>query len=67
MASLMAARFLNLKKSLMYNKFDIERYAYRACLAHKLFSEFGSENDLMSGPELIEFFTKIDEFKKGKR
>jgi hypothetical protein len=65
-ASLMIARYLKLKQSLMYRIFDIERYAYRACLAEKFFSIDGSENDLMSGSELIELFTKIDEF-KGRR
>ena len=67
MASLMTARYLKLSKSLMYNIFDIERYAYRACLADKLFNEFGSENDMISGSELIELFTKVDEFIKRRR
>jgi len=66
MVSLMIARYLNLKKSFMYKIFDTERYAYRACLANKLFSELRSENDLMSGSELIELFTRVDEFNKGK-
>ena len=72
MISLMVARYLKLievepRNSLMYNIFGSERYAYRACLADKLFSEFGSENDLMSGGELIELFAKIDEFYKGRK
>ena len=66
MASLMMARYLNLKKSLMYNIFGTERYAYRACLADNLFSGYGSENDLMSGAELIELFSKVKEFKNGR-
>ena len=66
-ASLMIARYLKLNKSLMYNIFDIKRYAYRACLADELFSEFGSENDMMSGSELIELFTKVDEFIERRR
>ena len=64
MASLMTARYLKLNKSLMYKIFDIERYAFRACLADKFFSIDGSENDLMSGPELIELFSKINEYKR---
>ena len=67
MASLMVASYLGLNKSLMFDIFGRERYAYRACLADKLFSESGSENDLMSGPELIELFAKIDEFNKDRR
>ena len=66
-ASLMTARYLKLNKSLMYNIFGIKRYAYRACLADKLFNEFGSENDMMSGSELIELFTKVDEFIERRR
>ncbi|MCL1864179.1 MAG: hypothetical protein FWF73_00010 [Spirochaetes bacterium] len=66
MASLMTARYLKLNKSLMYKIFDIERYAYRACLADKFFSIDGGENDLMSGPELIELLAKINDYKSGK-
>ena len=66
MVSLMAARFLNLKQSLMYNIFGIERYAYRACLADNLFSGDGSENDLISGSELIELFSRVNEFRSGR-
>ena len=66
MASLMIARFLHLNKSLMYNIFRGERYAYRACLAEKLFSRDGCENDLMTGPELIELFSRVNEFKRGR-
>ena len=66
MASLMTARFLQLKKSTMYRIFGTERYAYRACVADKLFSIDGSENDLMSGLELIELFSKINKFKSDR-
>ena len=72
MASLMIARILLLNNSFMYNilynlfGFEIERYAYRACIAEKLFSADGSENDLMSGSELIELFSRVHEF-RGKR
>jgi len=66
MASLMIARHLGLQKSLMYRIFGTERYAYRACVAEKFFSAVGSEHDLMSGPQLIGLFGKIEDF-KGKR
>ncbi|MCL2154847.1 MAG: hypothetical protein FWH53_04200 [Leptospirales bacterium] len=72
MASLMISRILKLKKSLMYNilytfGFESERYAYRACIAEKFFNADGSENDLMSGSELIELFSKVNElFNRGR-
>lgn len=66
MASLMAARYLDLKGSLMYRIFHTQRYAYRACIAGGIFSGDGSENDRMSGPELIEMLSKISDIKGGK-
>jgi len=66
LALLITKHYLKLNKSLMHRLFETERYAYRACVAEKFFPEDGSENDLMSGPELIEFFEKIGEF-KGER
>lgn len=66
MASLMTARYLDLSGSFMYMILDIERYAYKACIANKIFSADGSENDKISGPELIEMFSKISDIKGGK-
>ena len=66
LALLITKYHLKLNKSLMHKLFQTERYAYRACVAEKFFREDGSENDLVSGPELIEFFEKIGEF-KGER
>lgn len=66
MASLMAAKYLDLDGSFMFLIFDIERYAYKACLANAIFSEGGSENDKMSGPELIDLLSRISEMKGGK-
>lgn len=63
MASLMTARYLDLGGSFMYLILDIERYAYKACIANGIFSPDGSENDKMSGPELIELFSKISDMK----
>lgn len=65
MASLMTARYLDLGGSFMYLILDIERYAYKACIANRIFSPDGSENDKMSGPELIELFSKISDMKGG--
>ena len=66
MVSLMTARYLKLNDSLMYRIFENERYAYKACMAEKLFSKDGSEHDVMTGPELIELFGKISKY-KGRR
>jgi len=63
MISLIIAEHLELKQSFMYRIFRTERYAYRACVAENLFSADGNENDLMSGPELIGLFLKVNEFK----
>lgn len=66
MAALMTAKYLDLGGSFMYLIFSSERYAYRACIANGIMSSDGSENDPMSGPELIELFSKISEKKGGE-
>ena len=66
MASLMTARYLDLDGSFMYMIFDFERYAYKACAANGIFSSEGSENDKLTGSELIELFSKISDIKGGK-
>ena len=66
MASLMTAKYLNLGGSFMYAILKTERYAYKACLANEIFSKNESENDRMSGPELIELFSRISDIKGGK-
>jgi hypothetical protein len=63
MASLMTARYLDLNGSFMYMILDVERYAYKACIANGIFSPDGSENDQLTGPELIELFSKISDMK----
>jgi hypothetical protein len=65
MASLMTAKYLKLGGSFMYMIIGTERYAYKACIANGIFSGDGSENDKMTGPELIELFTKISDLKGG--
>lgn len=59
MAALMTAGYLNLNDSFMYNLFGTERYAFHACVADGLMTENGSENDLMSGAQLLELMAKI--------
>jgi len=66
MASKMTAESLKLGGSFMYLIFGSERYSYRACIANGLFSEGGSENDKMTGPELIELLSRISDMKGGK-
>ncbi len=66
MLAKMTARYLDLGGSLMYMIFGTERYAYRACIAYGIMRADGSENDLISGPELVEVMGKISEMKGGK-
>lgn len=66
MLAKMAAGYLDLGGSLMYIIFGTERYAYRACIAYGIMRADGSENDLISGPELVEVLGKVSEMKGGK-
>jgi hypothetical protein len=66
MLAKMTARYLDLGGSLKYMIFGTERYAYRACIAYGIMRAAGSENDLISGPELVEVMGKISEMKGGK-
>lgn len=66
MLAKMTARYLDLGGSIMYLIFGTERYAYRACVAYGIMRENGSENDLISGPELVEVIGKISDMKGGK-
>lgn len=59
MVALMTAKYLDLKGSFMYNLFGSERYAVKACIAEDLMDADSSENDLMSGAELLEVLGKI--------
>jgi hypothetical protein len=64
--SLMLARYLNLKDSLLYLISNTGRYAYRACVAADLMDFNGSEWDIISGEELIEIMAIASE-KGGKK
>lgn len=66
MLAKMTARYLDLGGSLMYLIFGTERYAYRACIAYGIMRADGSENDIISGPELVEVMGKISDMKGGK-
>ncbi len=66
MASLMTARYLNLGGSFLYLIFGTERYAFKACVANNLLNANGSENEKMSGSELIELFSRISSIREDK-
>ena len=57
--SLMTARALNLKNTLLYNITGAKRYAVRACAAAGLIEEASGVLDKVSGEELIEIMRKI--------
>jgi hypothetical protein len=63
--SLMLARHLDLKDSLLYKIFKTQRYAYRACVANDLMHYEGSEWDKLSGGELVEIMAKASDFSGG--
>ncbi len=65
--SKMTAKHLKLNGSLMYIITGFERYAFKACIAEGIFSEDGSESDIISGPALIEVFSKISEHMEGQK
>ena len=57
--SLMCARTLKIKNSLLYNIFGGKRYAVRACAAIGLIPDNSGEYDKVSGEELIEIMRKL--------
>lgn len=63
MLSKMTARYLDLDGSFMYLIFGTERYAFKVCVANGFFYEDGSSSDILSGPAMIEVFSKISEIK----
>ena len=66
MLSKMTAKYLKLGGSFMYHILGTERYAYKVCVANGIFTENGSSNDIMSGPGMIEVFSKISDIKGGE-
>jgi len=63
MLAKMTARYLDLGGSIMYSIFGTERYAFRACIANGIMRADGSENDIISGPELLEVIGRVSEIK----
>jgi len=66
MLAKMTARYLDLGGSIMYMIFGTERYAFRACASYGLMRGDGSENDVVSGPELVEVLGRVSEIKGGR-
>lgn len=66
MLAKMAARYLDLGGSLMYLVFGTERYAFRACAAYGIMRGDASENDIISGPELVEVLGRVSEIRGGR-
>lgn len=67
MVSKMTAEYLNLNRSLLFIITGFERYAFKACIADGIFPEEGSESDIVSGPALIEVFSKISDRTEGEK
>lgn len=65
MLAKMTARYLDLGGSLMYMISGAERYAFRACVAEGIMRGDGSENDVISGPELVEILGRVSEIRGG--
>ncbi|MBN1500105.1 MAG: hypothetical protein JW982_08120 [Spirochaetes bacterium] len=63
MIAYMTAKHLNLKDSFMFALTKAERYAFRSCVSYGIMDVDGSENDLISGNELLEIFQKISDFR----
>lgn len=63
MLSKMTAVYLKLDGSLMYQFFKTERYAFKACIANGIFTENGSQYDMLSGAAMIEVFSKTNELR----
>ena len=62
----MTAGYLDLCGSLMYMISGAERYAFRACVAEGIMRGDGSENDVISGPELVEVLGRVSEIRGGR-
>jgi hypothetical protein len=58
-ASLMAARALRLKSSLMFMLLPLERYAFQALAVDGIFSASSSAGDPMSGVDLLDFVSAV--------
>ncbi len=65
--SLMIARHLDLKDSLLFMIFKFERYAFKTCVANGIMHYNASEWDRISGGELIEIMTNVSEMSGGSK
>ncbi len=58
----MTVKHLKINDSLMFKITKSERYAFYVCVSYKIMDKDGSENDILSGGELLEIFNSISEF-----
>ena len=58
--SLMCARALNLKNTLLYNVFKNRRYAVRACIAAGIIPDNSGGYDKVSGEALIQVMRRVE-------
>ncbi len=63
MLSKMTTEYLKLRGSFMYLIFSSERYAFKVCVANEIFTPDGSSSDKLTGPEILEVFSRISELK----
>jgi len=61
--ALLTAKYIKLSDNLFYKVFGSERYAFRACVAAGIMKTDSSENDMVTGPQLIEILSKISQYK----
>ncbi len=64
--ALLTAQYCKLGDHLLYLIFKSERYAVRACIANNFMSTDSSEWDKVSGEELIEMISKIQQKKNSE-
>ncbi len=67
MIAFMTSKYLKLNYSLLFMITDAERYALRNCISSKIMDSDSSENDSVSGIELIEIFSRIGETMEGAK
>jgi hypothetical protein len=65
MLAIIIADYLKLGDSLFYMIFKTQRYAFTACIANGIMDYDASENDSVSGGELIEIMSKVSERASG--
>jgi len=60
-ASLVAARSLRVRSSLLFLLFPTKRYSFRTMVVDGVFSSTSSGADVMNGVELLDFITTVSQ------